>query len=126
MVSELGPCWSHLVHRRKPVRDVPSHRSILDVADHFESSHRRARDGTSGLAARERIQSISHRFPVCENRSQRDTDLRISRETFRFATCYGSIIEDEHLWDDCYRCYNPGESLSYIALCYKLCNYLEV
>jgi hypothetical protein len=30
------------------------------------------------------------------------------------------------LWDDCYRCYNPGESLSYIALCYKLCNYLEV
>src|SRR5215467_11605440 len=92
MVSELGACWSHIVHRCMPVSDVLSHRSILDVPGRFEFSHRRARDGASGLAARESIQCISHRFPVCENRSKRDTDLRISRSTFHFATFYGICL----------------------------------
>ena len=64
MVIGLGSCCRHTDYGIRGVSNGRSHRSILDNANHFESSNITPRNGSCCMADSQRIQSIRNCFQV--------------------------------------------------------------
>ena len=67
----LGSSFRHIGHRIMRVSQYRSHRSFWYGTSRYGYSNVATRNGSGGMADRERIQSICNRFSVCENNDER-------------------------------------------------------